>query len=112
MKGRRLLVWGFCEAILQMAYILYNIHKLYSGTTNEWELLGMNLGMQMIAPFLVLYILGIVFNIIAAVQYNKWFALTAAILYVASIAMNISQWPMAVIPGSLCFIAFVRMSSD
>ena len=112
MKGRRLLVWGFCEAILQLVYIFMNISKMYNETVDEWEVIGLNIVTQVIAPFLILYILGVIFNIIAAVQHNKWFALVAAILYVLSVAMKISEWPVAVIPGSFCFIAFVKMSSD
>lgn len=111
-KGKRLLIVSILIGIANVLIIGYRYMSIMSSTTNEWEMLGARIGMNMMTPFLLCLVIGLVFNILAYAQYNRNFALVAAILYVAGVVLNINMIIDLGVEAVLCFVAFAKMEKQ
>ena len=111
-KGVKFLLTSILIGIIDVVMIAYRLLNFYANIQNEWERLGAQLGINMMAPFLLCLVVGLIFNILAFVKYNKTFALVAAILYVAGIILNVNMGLDLGIAAVFCFIAYARMEKD
>ena len=112
MKGKKLLLVSMILGIINVLYRGYQLMNVMGNVKNEWEMLGAQIGMNIVAPIMVCLVVALIFNILAFAQYNKTFALVAAILYTVGVVLNLNLIIDLGIEAVLCFVAFARMEKQ
>lgn len=110
-KGRLELFISAAFSCLMWGILIYNLYKERSQLTGNYEVLGFNVGLNMATPFMVIFALATVFNIIAFLKHSKPFALTCAVLYAVAIALLPVAYRNTISQAIICFIGYVRMQS-
>ena len=108
-KGKNFLLGAMVIGIIDIVVIGYRLYNIMAQSQNDWERLGIQVGINMITPFLLCFVIGLVFNILAFAQYNKIFALVAGILYTAGVVLNMNMLLDLGLAAAFCYIAFAKM---
>ena len=112
MKGKKLLLVSLVLGVPIVLFRGYQVMNLMRNATNEIEMQVLTIVMILVIPRIVCFVVAIIFNILAFVQYNKTFALVAAIIYTVGVVLNVNLIIDQGIEAVLCFVAFARMEKQ
>ena len=110
-KGRTELFFSFVLSCIFLGMIFYNIYTQKLLLSNNYEILGFNIGIGIVTPYIVLFAISTVFNLLSFIKHSKPFAITCAILYAVSIALLPTAYLNTIIQAILCFIAYAKMQT-
>lgn len=125
-KANRGSILLLIAAILGLAYITYSFYywlgvsndavNTINNMTNSFGSIGASLGagiaVKMVTPHLICTGIAVLFNILTIFIKNKWFALTAGILYSVAMVLFFYYFFFVIAQALLCYIAFARMANQ